>query len=95
MRDELPKLSKKLSFGFHRVVVKMLFTTKRARPDSDISLFFLTTRVKQPDEDNWSKLGHLVKHFRGTKELPLILGANGTGFLKWMIDGSHGVHPNM
>ena len=27
--------------------------------------------------------------------MPLILGANGTGVLKWMINGSHGVHPNM
>jgi hypothetical protein len=27
--------------------------------------------------------------------MPLILKADGTGMLKWWIDGSHGVHPNM
>ena len=27
--------------------------------------------------------------------MPLILGANGTGMLKWYVDGSYGVHPNM
>ena len=27
--------------------------------------------------------------------MPLILGANGTGMLKWHVDGSYGVHPNM
>ena len=35
------------------------------------------------------------KYVRGTKEMPLILGANGTGILKCYIDGSYGVHPNM
>ena len=38
---------------------------------------------------------HLIKYVRGTKEMPLILGANGTGILKWYVDGSYGVHPNM
>ena len=95
VRDDCPKLSKKLSVGFHMVVAKTLFATKHVIPDSGTSLLFWTKRVKQPDEDDWSKLGHLVKYFRVTKELPLILGTNGTGVLKWMIDGSHSVHPNM
>ena len=25
----------------------------------------------------------------------LILGTNGTGIMKWYVDGSYGVHPNM
>ena len=55
----------------------------------------MTTRVREPDEENWTKLKHLMKHIWGTKELPLILGANGMGMLKWWIDGSYGVHPNL
>ena len=82
MRDEFPKLSKKLSVGFHRVVSTTLFATKHARPDSGTSLLFLTTRIKHPDKDDWSNLGHLVKYFRVTKKFALILGANGTGVLK-------------
>ena len=27
--------------------------------------------------------------------MPLILGENGTGILKWYVDGLYGVHPNM
>ena len=77
VRDECPNISEKLSVGFHRMVAKTLFTTKRARPDSGKSLLFLTTRVKHPDKDDWSKLRNLVKYFRVTKELPLILGDNG------------------
>jgi hypothetical protein len=80
---------------FHSIVAKTLFATKRARPDMGTSISFLTTRVSEPDKDDWSKLTHLMKYIRGTKDLPLILSANGSGILKWWIDGSFAVHPNM
>ena len=38
---------------------------------------------------------HLMKYIRGTKKMPLILSANGSGILKWWVDGSFAVHPNM
>jgi hypothetical protein len=37
----------------------------------------------------------MMKCIRGTKDVPLILSTNGSGILKWWIDGSFGVHPNM
>ena len=73
----------------------MLFATKRARPDTGTSVSFLTTRFREPDKDDCSKLKHLIKYGRVTKEIPLILGANGAVMLKWYVDGSYGVHPNM
>jgi hypothetical protein len=93
--EECDKLSEAMKQKFHSLVAKMLFATKRARPDTSTAISFLTTRVTDPDEDDWKKLAHLMKYLRGTKELPLILSANGGGMLKWWIDGSHGVHPNM
>jgi hypothetical protein len=80
---------------FHSLVAKTLFATKRARPDTGTSIAFLTTRVREPDEDDWTKLTHLMKYVRGTKDLPLVLSANGSGILKWWVDGSFAVHPNM
>ena len=56
---------------------------------------YLTTRVREPDKNDWKKLVHLMKYIRGTAKLPLILRANGSGIVKWWIDGSFGVHPNM
>lgn len=39
---------------------------------------------------------HMMKHVRGTKELPLILSANKSSILKWWIDALFAsVHPNM
>jgi len=95
VRPDSDKLSLAQKDKFHSLVAKTLFATKRARPDTGTSISFLTTRVREPDEDDWSKLVHLMKYIRGTKEMPLILSANGSGILKWWVDGSFAVHPNM
>ena len=36
-----------------------------------------------------------MKHLRKTSLLPLTLSANGSGILKWWVDASFAVHPNM
>jgi len=52
----------------------------------------LTTRVKNPDEDDWGKLKRVLKYLNGTKYLKLKLSVDGLGMLKWYVDGSHNVH---
>ena len=81
--------------GFHRLVAKILLATKRARPDTCTTISFLTTRVREPDNDYWDKLVHIMKYIIGTMNLPLILSANGGVIVKWWIDGSFAVHPNI
>ena len=95
VRPESTKLSPAQKDTFHSLVAKILFATKRARPDTGTSISFFTTRVREPDGDDWSKLVHLMKYIRGTKDMPLIRSANGSGILKWWVDGSFAVHPNM
>ena len=73
----------------------MLFATKRARADTGPAISYLTARGIETDEDDWSKLAHLMKHIRVTLKILLKIGANGTGVLKWRIDGSYRVHLNM
>ena len=36
-----------------------------------------------------------MQYFHGTRDLPFILGADGTGIVKWFVDASFAVHPNM
>ena len=74
--DSSEKLSDSKREQFHSLVAKILFATKRARPDTGTATSFLTTRVSEPDVDDWKKLAHLMRYIRGTKELPLILSAN-------------------
>jgi hypothetical protein len=89
------KLSEEMGKVFHSFVAKCLLLTKRARPDIRTAVAFLTTRVKQPDEDDWKKLQRMMRYMRETLDLPLILSADGTSVIKWWVDGSHGVHFDM
>jgi hypothetical protein len=93
--QDCKKLAPKKSKVFHTIVAKTLYCTKRAKPDTCTLVAYLTTRVREPDIDDWAKLAHLIKYLRGTKTLPLIMSAAGSGILKWWVDGSFGVHPNM
>ena len=95
INEDCKKLEPDKSVQFHNLVAKSLFATKRARPDTCTSVAFLTTRVRAPDMDDWAKLVHLMKYLRGTRTLPLILSANGSGIMKWWVDASFAVHPNM
>ena len=93
--EDCEKLSPDKAKGFHNLVTNTLYTTKRDRPDTCTSVAFLTTRLRKPNTDYWKKLTHMMKYLRKTRNLPLILGAGGAGTLKWWIDASLAVHPNM
>jgi hypothetical protein len=93
--ESTPSLSKRKSEIFHSLVAKILFATKRARPDTATAISFLMTRAQKPNKDDWAKLIHLIKYIRTTQDLPLMLGVKEGNALRWWIDGSHGVHPNL
>jgi hypothetical protein len=95
INKDCEKLQPDKAVDFHNLVAKTLYATKCARPDTCMSIAFLMTRVQAPDKDDWHKLLHLMKYLRGTCTLPLILSANGSGILKWWVDASFAVHPNM
>jgi hypothetical protein len=80
---------------FHNLVAKTLYSIKRDRPDTCTAITFLTTRVRAPNKDDWNKLVHFMRYIRGTRTMPLILSASGSGILKWWVDASFAVHPNM
>jgi hypothetical protein len=93
--EDCEKLAQDKAVEFHNLVAKNLHATKRARPDTCTAIAFLTTRVCEPDKDDWTKLVYLMRYIRGTRAMPLILSANGSGILKWWVDASFAVHPNM
>ena len=95
VNEDCEKLKPKRAVEFHNLVAKTLYATKRARPDTCTAIAFLTTRVRAPDTDDWAKLVHMMRYLRGTRTLPLILSANGSGIFKWWVDASFAVHPNM
>jgi hypothetical protein len=52
VNPEAEPLNEETAQTFHRIVAKLLFLCKRARPDIQTAVAFLCTRVKSPDVDN-------------------------------------------
>ena len=95
VNDNAEKLSDTMHDTFHHLTAKILYLSKRARPDLQTAVSFLTTRIMQPDIDDWKKLSRCLKYLWGTRGLPMILGGNDEVNLKWWIDASFAAHPDM
>ena len=54
------KLDEETSDYFHRTVARFLYAAKRARPAIQVSVAFLCKRVKDPNIQDWKKLGQLI-----------------------------------
>lgn len=80
---------------FHHNVAKLLFLCKRARPDIQTAVSFLSTRVQSPDTDDLKKLGRVMKYLRRTSNMVLTLEADDLHILKWWADGAFAVHDDM
>ncbi len=55
-KKETQPLGEEQALSFHHTVVQLLFMAAKARRDIQMAVSFLTTRVKNPDEDNLGKL---------------------------------------
>ena len=89
-----PTLDSSRSKIFHTWVAKALFACKRARPDIHLAVTYLCTRVKNPTEDDWTKLLRLLEYVNGTRGDVLTLASNDLQVLKWYVDASFAVHPD-
>jgi hypothetical protein len=93
VREDGRKLNEEQATTFHHTVYQLLFAANRARRDIQTAVSFLTTRVQEPDEDDWGKLKRVLKYLKGTRHLKLKLSADSMNFIiHWYIDGSHQVH---
>ena len=95
INEDCEKLNPGKAIEFHNLIMKTLYATKCACPDTCTSIAFLMPHGHGPDLDDWKRFVHLMKYIRGTHKLPLILSANGSGILKWWVDALFAVHPNM
>jgi hypothetical protein len=81
VNKDCKKLSSDEAVEFHNVVAKTLHVTKQARLDTCAPIAFLMTRVREPDNHDWKNMVHLMRHVRGTRDVPLVLSANGSHIL--------------
>jgi hypothetical protein len=80
--------------SFHHFMPKLMYLSKRVRPDIQTATAFLTTRVKGPDVDDKKKLRQVLQYLCDTVHLDLTLEADNMQIIKWWVGGSFTVHPD-
>ena len=95
VNETAPKLPEEEADYFHHMVARLLFVCKRTRPDIQTAIAFLSTRVRAPDRDDYKKLTRVIRYLRSCPEMNLTLEANNALVIKWYVDGSFAVHPDM
>jgi hypothetical protein len=80
---------------FVHIVMQLLYLSQRARPDIRTAVSFLCGRLTKPDQDDYKKLARVLKYLDSTVDLPLVLGANDSGKIRWWVDASYAVHTDM
>jgi hypothetical protein len=95
VNPECEKLNLETADYYHRTVARLLFASKRARPDLQTAVAYLCTRVACSDKDDYKKLKRVIQYIRDTIHLPLVLWWDGPGNLVWSIDASFAAHMDM
>jgi hypothetical protein len=95
VQQDAKKLEEERRSIFHTFVMKAMFLCKRARPDIDQAIAFLSSRVRDANEGDWSKLLRVLGFLKGTIEDVLTLEADDTNTLTWYVDVAFAVHADM
>jgi hypothetical protein len=88
-------LDSKSASLFVHLVMQLLYLSQRARPDIRTAISFLCSRLQRPDTDDYRKLARVIKYLQATVDLPLVLGADKSGCVRWWVDAAFAVHPDM
>ena len=76
---------------FHSLTAKLLYLSKRVRPDILVAVAFLCKRVQVPTEKDMKKLIRVLQYVRGA----LDFGVGNSFFIIAFVDAWYGVHTNM
>lgn len=95
VNEEHERLDKVKDEAFHHIVAKLLYVSKRARPDISTAIAFLCTRVTKSTTQDWEKLKRLLGYLKGTIHLKRTIGTNGLDTMRTYVDGSYAVHMDM
>ena len=73
----------------------MLYLSKQARPDIQLSFSLLYTIVRDTFFDGYKKLTRLMTYVKGAIGLPLILSIEKSGNIKWYVDSAFAMHKDV
>ena len=89
--EDATKLSQADADLFHYFVAQIIYLSKRSRPDIQLSVSLLLTRVRGIDTDDYKKPERVMNHIQGTIGLSLLVSINKAENIKWYIDAAFAV----
>jgi Reverse transcriptase (RNA-dependent DNA polymerase) len=95
IRENSVPIEKEKADAFHKTVMQLQYLSQRARPDIRTAVSFLCKRLSAPDLDNYKKLTRVMRYLQSTIYLKLKLESDGSGIIRWWVDASYAVHPDM
>ena len=69
-----------------------MYLSKQSRPEIQLSVSYLFTRIIEPYTNYYKKLARVMQHIPGTICLPLILSIKNYVNIKWYVDVAFAVH---
>ena len=87
--NEYEDLSEQKRDIFHSVIAKLLYITKRARPDIETTVAFLCTRGSCSTTEDWKKLRRVLGFLKNTIDDVRIIGASSLQELYTWIDAAY------
>ena len=94
-RPDAPKISPQEQEIFHHLTMQLMYLSQRGRPDIQTAAASLSSRVANPNQDDYMKLGKVIKYLENTLHLTLRLQADETNLLQWWVDAAYAIHPDM
>ena len=93
--SDAKKISPQEQEIFHHLTMQLMYLSQHGRPDIRTAVAFLSSQVSNPDQDDYIKLGKVIKYLENTLHLTLRLQANETNLLQWWVDAAYATHPDM
>ena len=93
-RDNLIILKDTQANIYQNFLSKILFVTKRERPDTHTTVAFLSPGLRYTYKDNCKKISRIMRYLRFKPKLGISLCIYRTNILKWWVNRPHGVHSN-
>ena len=87
----LAEVSKK---RFHTLVAKLLYLSKRARPDIIAVVGFICTRVRNPTKEDERKLSRVLSYLHGSKNQVMKMQPSRIFRVEAFVDASFVAHPD-
>jgi hypothetical protein len=92
IRPEAQASTESVRKEFHTRVAKLLYLSKRTRPECLTVAAFLSTRVQACDADDCAKLRRVLEYVQATAERGIKLRVSDPPIVRAYIDASYGVH---